>query len=42
MASVDHGFVLGLIAAFGLEDVRDGLIIRPPLGTLDVFLRGTH
>jgi hypothetical protein len=38
----DHGLVLGSVTAFGREDVRDGLIVRPPLGTLDVFLRRTH
>jgi hypothetical protein len=38
----DHALVLGSIAAFGREDIRDGLIIRPPFGTLDMFLRRAH
>ena len=38
----DHVLVLGSIAAFGGEDVRDGLIVRPPFGTLDMFLRRAH
>ena len=38
----DHAVILGSIAAFGREDVRNGLIIRPPLGTLDMFLRRAH
>jgi hypothetical protein len=38
----DHVLVLGLITAFGREDVRNGLIIRPPFGTLNMFLRRAH
>jgi hypothetical protein len=38
----DHVPVLGSIAAFGGEDIRDGLIIRPPFETLDMFLRRAH
>lgn len=38
----DHVLVLKPIAAFGREDVRDGLIIRPPFGTLDMFLSRAH
>jgi hypothetical protein len=38
----DHGLVLRSVTAFGREDVRDGLIIRPPLETLDMFLRRAH
>jgi len=37
-----HVPVLRSIAAFRREDVRDGLIIGPPLGTLDMFRRRAH
>ena len=42
MTCGDHALVLGSIAAFGGENVRDRLIIRPPLGTLDMFLCRAH
>ena len=38
----DHVLVFGLISAFGRKVVRDDLIIRPPLGTLDMFRRRAH
>jgi hypothetical protein len=42
VASFDHICILGLVSALGREDVRDGLIISPPLRALDVLLRGAH
>jgi hypothetical protein len=42
VTSVDHMLVLVLVTALGYKPIRDGLIIGPPLRTLDVFLRGTH
>ena len=42
MASVDHVLVLLPRAALGGKYVRDGLIIRPPLGALYVLLRRAH
>lgn len=38
----DHILVLRSITTFGREDVRDRLIIRPPLRALDVLLRRAH
>ena len=42
MACVDHVVELSSVTTFRDELVGDGLVIRPPLGALDVFLRGAH
>jgi hypothetical protein len=42
VTSVDHFLVLGFVTALGYELVGDGLIVGPPLGALDVLLRGAH
>lgn len=42
MARVYHVLKLGSVTALGGELVGNGLIIGPPLGTLDVLLRRAH
>ncbi len=42
VACANHVLILCPRSTLGHEDVRDRLVIRPPLGTLYVFLRRAH
>ena len=42
VASGDHVRELVSVAAFGGEDVGDGLVVRPPLAAGDVLLWWAH
>jgi len=39
---IDHVLELGSVSTLGDERVGDGLVIGPPLGTLDMLLRRAH